>query len=243
MSGPGGSVTKRDQRRATRQQQYQQRQRERSEARRRELQRRQLTRWGLIGGGVLIVLVIITFLTVAIINSNGHKTGAGSTTLPNGLVANPATGQTVDGLTCDPEQGGGMHIHQYLELYINGQRVNADPGIGIPSAAQCLYPLHVHDSEANIIHNEYSSVRTFTLGQFFDIWGVKLSSAEIGQYKVDSSHKLVVEVFDTNGKETTYTGNPYNLPLQEHDTIYILYNSPNVKPVAWNGWANFTGND
>jgi hypothetical protein len=239
MSGPGGSVTKRDQRRATRQQEYQQRQRERAEARRRELRQRQLTRWGLIGGGILIFIVIVAFISFAVIN--GNRPGAGTTTTPTRLVSNPATGQPVDGLTCDPEQGGGMHIHQYLELYINGQRVNADPGIGIPSGAQCLYPLHVHDNEANIIHNEYSSVRTFTLGQFFDIWGVKLSSSQVGQYKVDSAHKLVVEVFDTNGKETTYTGDPHNLPLQEHDTIYILYNSPNVKPVAWDGWSSFAG--
>jgi hypothetical protein len=239
MSGPGGSVTKRDQRRTTRQEQYQQRQRERAEARRRELQRRQFTRWGLIGGGVIILIILAVVLSLFVFHG---KSGTGSTSNgPVTLVSNPATGQPVDGLTCLPAQGGAMHIHQYLELYINGQRVNADPGIGIVDSANCLYPLHVHDNEANIIHNESATVTTFTLGQFFDIWGVKLSSSQVGQYKVDASHKLVVEVFDANGKMTTYTGNPHDLPLQNLNTIYVLYNSPSVHPVAWDGWSSLEG--
>ncbi len=235
MSGPGGSVTKRDQRRATRQEQYQQRQLERQRQRQREIRRQRLTRGGLIGGGILIVIILAFFIAQAVIHG-GASTSSGPVT----LNAKPATGQPVDGLTCLPEQGGQMHIHQYLELYINGQRVNANPGIGIVDSANCLYPLHVHDKETNIIHVESNTVGTFTLGQFFDIWGVKLSGAQVGQYKVDSSHKLVVEVIDQSGKMTVYTGDPYNLPLQEKATIYVLYNSPNVKPTPYD-WSSFNG--
>lgn len=237
MSGPGGTVTKRDQRRATRQQQFQQRQEERRRQRQREIQRQRLTRGGLIGAGVLLVIILAIVISQFVLRGNSSPGAGGSVS----LQTHPATGQTVDGMTCLPQQGGGMHIHQYLELYINGQRVEASPGIGIPQSAQCLYPLHVHDNEANIIHNEAAAPTTFTLGQFFDVWGVKLSSSQVGQYKVDQSHKLVVEVFDANGKMTTITDNPYNLQLQDQETIYILYNSPNVKPVAYNGWASFEG--
>lgn len=238
MSGPGGTVTKRDQRRMTRQEQFQQRQAERQRQRQREIQRQRLTRYGMIGGGVLLVIVLALVLSLFVFRggSSGPGTNGG-----HSLTTNPATGQTVDNLTCLPQQGGAMHIHQYLELYINGVRVNANPGIGIVDSANCLYPLHVHDNEANIIHNESATVTTFTLGQFFDVWGVKLSSTQVGQYKVDGSHKLVVEVFDANGKMTTITDNPYNLQLQERETIYILYNSSNIKPVAWDGWASFNG--
>ncbi len=239
MSGPGGSFTKRDQRRATRQEQYQQRQQERQRQRQREIRRQRLIRGAIIGGVVLIVVILLIVISQFVFRA-GSQGGAS----PSGAVAlnaKPATGQAVDGLTCLPEQGGVMHIHQYLELYINGQRVNANPGIGIVDSANCLYPLHVHDNEANIIHNESNTVTTFTLGQFFDIWGVKLSSSQVGQYTVDSSHKLVVEVFDASGRMAVYTGNPYNLPLQERQTIYVLYNSPNVKPAAWDGWSSFNG--
>ena len=234
MSGPGGSFTKRDQRRATRQEQYQERQHERQRQRQREIQRQRLIRGAIIGGVILVVIILAIVIGQFVIHA-GSKTSGGAAS----LNAKPATGQTVDGLTCLPEQGGATHIHQYLDLYINGQRINANPGIGLVDSANCLYPLHVHDNEANVIHNESSTVATYTLGQFFDIWGVKLSSAQVGQYKVDGSHKLVVEIFDASGHMTTYTGNPYDLTLQERQTVYILYNSPNVKPVAWDGWASF----
>lgn len=235
-------MTQRDHRRQTRQEQYHQRQRERTLARQREIRRRQLMRGGLIGGGVLLVVILAVIISLFVFNgSKGGHTGVTGTGGAVSLISHPATGQTVDGLTCLPEQGGAMHIHQYLELYINGQRVDANPGIGIPQSAQCLYPLHVHDGEADIIHNESNVQQTFTLGQFFDIWGVTLSSSQVGQYKVDSAHKLVIEVFDQSGHMTTYTGDPHNLQLAERETIYVLYNSPKVTPVAWNGWNTFNG--
>lgn len=236
MSGPGGSVTKRDQRRTTRQEQFQARQAERQRLRQREIQRQRIIRGGLIGGGILIVIILAIVISQAVIHG-----GSPSNNTAGSLNANPATGQAVDGLTCLPQQGGAMHIHQYLELYVNGQRVNANPGIGIVNSANCLYPLHIHDNEANIIHNESNVVTTFTLGQFFDIWGVKLSSSQVGGYKVDSAHNLVIKIFDASGAETTYTGNPSTIQLQERQTIYVLYNSPNVKPVAWDGWSTFNG--
>jgi hypothetical protein len=234
MSGPEGSVTKRDRRRATRQEQYQQRQRERQRERQRAIQRQRLTRGALIGGAILIVIILAIIISQFVLHANSQTNGGSAS-----LNAKPATGQTVDGLACLPQEGGALHTHQYLEVYVNGQRVNANPGIGIVDSAKCLYPLHVHDNEANIIHVESAVNTTFTLGQFFDIWGVKLSSAEVGQYKVDNAHKLEVVVFDANGKMTTYTGNPRDLSLQEHETIYVLYNSPSVKPVAWDGWSSY----
>ena len=239
MSGPGGTVTKRDQRRMTRQEQFQQRQAERRRQRQREIQRQRLTRYGMIGGGVLLVIALAIVISLFVFRG-GSPSSPGANN-GHSLNSTPATGQTVDSLTCLPQQGGAMHIHQYLELYINGVRVDASPGIGIPQSAQCLYPLHVHDGEVNIIHNESATVTTFTLGQFFDIWGVKLSSTQVGQYTMDKTHKLVIEVFDQNGQMTTITSNPYDLQLQERQTIYILYNSPNVKPVAWDGWSSFNG--
>jgi hypothetical protein len=79
---------------------------------------------------------------------------------------------------------------------------------------------------------------SFTLGQFFDIWGVKLSGSQVGAYQVDSSHKLVIKLIDKNGAVTTYTGNPYNMQLGDEETIYLLYNSPNVPLKPFTDWQN-----
>lgn len=232
MSGPGGMVTKRDQRRESRRDQYQRRQAERQAERQRKLRQQRIKKYGLIGGGVILVLVLVLVISQLV----AHSSSGGSAT---GLNARPATGQTVDGLQCLPEQGGALHIHQYLDLYINGKQVTANPGIGLVNSANCLYPLHVHDGEANVIHNESNQQNvSYTLGQFFDVWGVKLSSSQIGTYKVDSSHQLVIKLIDKSGNVTTYTGNPYDITLGDDQTIYLLYNSPNVPLKPYTDWQN-----
>lgn len=233
MSGPGGMVTKRDQRRETRRDQYQRRQAERKVERQRQLRQQRIRQYGLWGGIVAVVLLLVVGVAVLVTHNNPSNSPTGS------LNAHPATGQTVDGMSCLSSQGGALHIHQYLDLYINGQRVNANPGVGIVDAQNCLYPLHVHDKEANIIHNESDQQTvSFTLGQFFDVWGVKLSTSQVGGYQVDSTHKLVIKLIDQNGVVTTYTGNPHNIPLTEHQTIYVLYNSPNVSVKPFTDWLN-----
>lgn len=231
MSGPGGMVTKRDQRRESRREQYQRRQAERQAERQRQLRQQRIRRYGFIGGGILVVLLLALGISQLVIHGNNGQQTA--------VNPKPATGQTVDGLQCLPSQGGALHIHQYLDFYVNGQRVNANPGIGIVDSANCLYPLHVHNGEPNIIHNETSQQNvTFTLGQFFDIWGVALSNTQVSKYKVDSTHKLVIKLIDSNGNVATYTGNPHDIPLGDHQTIYILYNSPNVAVKPFTDWAN-----
>ncbi len=228
-------VTKRDQRRDSRRDQYQRRQAERRAERQRLLRQQQIRRYGLIGAGVVALALIVLVVSQFIIHNNQPST-------TTGLNAHPATGQAVDGMTCDASQGGALHIHQYLDLYVNGQRVNANPGIGIVDSQGCLYPLHVHDNQPNIIHNESSQQNvSYTLGQFFDIWGVTLSSSQVGGYKVDSTHKLVIKLIDQNGVVTTYTGNPHDIPLQEHETIYVMYNSPNVPIKPYTDWLNLAG--
>ena len=234
MSGPGGMVTNRDRRRETRREQYQRRQAERQAERQRQLRQQRIRRYGLIGGGILIVLLLALVVSQFIIHNNQTNT-------PNQLNAHPATGQTVDGLQCLSSQGGALHIHQYLDLYIDGKQVTIPEGTGIVNSANCLYPLHVHLGEPNIIHNESDQQNvSFTLGQFFDIWGVKLSSSQVGGYKVDSAHKLVVKLIDKSGNVTTYTGNPYNMPLADQETIYLLYNSPNVQLKPYTNWKTLT---
>jgi hypothetical protein len=144
-------------------------------------------------------------------------------------------------MSCLGTEGTVTHIHMYLEIYVNGQQVQVPANTGIiqeSNGNECFYPLHVHDGEPNIIHEESLIQATYTLGAFFDVWGQPLSKTQVMQYRADATHALVFEVFDANGKLTTYTGDPLSLPFHAHDTIVILYNSPNVKPVpftAWNG--------
>ncbi|HEX8732243.1 MAG TPA: hypothetical protein VF725_09330 [Ktedonobacterales bacterium] len=225
-------MTNRDRRRETRQQQYQRRQEERKAERLRQLRQQQIRRYGMIGGGILVLALIVLGISQLLRQNTGQQ--------PN-LNPQPATGQTVDGLQCLSQQGGALHHHQYLDIYINGTRMAVPAGVGLVSAQNCLYPLHVHDGEPNIIHNESGQANaSYTLGQFFDIWGVALSKSQISSYKTDGSHQMAIKLIDSTGKVTTYTGDPHALPLADQETIYILYNSPNVKLTPYTNWATLT---
>jgi hypothetical protein len=240
MSHSGAQPTK-QQREAQRRLELQQRrlEQERKLVRRRRNQR--LKRSGLWGGGVLAVGLLIFFVARAILSSSPAFI---TLHLASGQ---PAHGQQIDGLACGQETVA-FHIHLYLAIYANGQQGEVPPGLGIvaPSGAgtsalasngtiTCLYPLHVHDGEPNIIHVEGAQQQTFMLGQVFDEWGQPLSQTQVLGYTSDASHPLVFETL-VNGTLAPSIGDPRALPLTTHATIAILYNSPQAHPTPYTDW-------
>lgn len=243
MSGPGGSTTKRDQRRATRQSQLRERQLARQRERQRQI-RNQRIRLGAIIGGIVLLVALVSVLLVAT-----HQ--GPSSSKSTGLK--PASGQVVDDMQCTSSEQLVFHIHAYLEIYVNGQPFTVPPGVGIvgpPGTGvsalgsnglkSCLYPLHVHDGEPNIVHIESPVQKTYTLGNLFDVWGQPLSGTQVMGNKADSAHALTFYVFDASGKMTQVTTDPRAIALAEHETIVVLYNSPNVQPKAFTDWAKYS---
>jgi hypothetical protein len=80
-----------------------------------------------------------------------------------------ADGQPIGGIQCDREEFSIFHIHAHLDIFVNGQPYAVPESIGIINDRTCLYWMHTHD-RSGIIHIEAPQTRTFTLGQFFDIW-------------------------------------------------------------------------
>ena len=115
------------------------------------------------------------------------------------------------------EEGNALHIHQHLDIFVNGKPVTVPADIGINYIAKFISPLHTHDA-AGIIHVESDEVRDFTLGQFFDVWGVRFTKDCIGGYCAKDSNKL--RVF-SNGK--LVSGDPRNLVLTSHQEIAVVY--------------------
>src|SRR6185369_5291791 len=81
---------------------------------------------------------------------------------------------TAIGLPALDAEGTALHIHQHLDIYVNGRRVPLPAGIGIDELDGFISPLHTHDT-SGVIHVESPKVETFTLGQFFAVWGVRLT--------------------------------------------------------------------
>lgn len=227
MSKQAASARPNAKRRTTRQQQWEQRRLERERAARLAQQRKWTWRISLLSGGA-VILGLIVYLTVkSLLPSGGPALITGT-----GTYTTAADGSTRDGMSCLGSEGAVEHIHMYLAIYIDGRQYQVPGGTGIVNNGTCFYPLHVHTDtgDENIIHEESPNNATYTLGAFFDIWGQPLSRTSVLNYKADATHKLVFVTFDGNGKKTVVTGNPLDIKFTEHETIYILYNSPNVTP-------------
>lgn len=123
-------------------------------------------------------------------------------------------------------EGTALHIHQHLDMNINGSVVSVPAEIGINEAAGFISPIHTHDV-SGVVHVESNVVKDFTLGQFFDIWGLRFTTDCIGSYCADTTHKLIAY---SNG--TLVTGDPRNLILTPHQEIMIVFGeASNTLPI------------
>lgn len=151
------------------------------------------------------------------------------------------------------------HDHAHLDVIINGGAVTVPAGIGMaepfdfgpcPSgvndgdcATGNIYdgliadaPLHTH-STSGIIHVETDRPGTFTLGQFFDEWGVRLNQTCVGGYCTGDGNEMRVYV---NG--TRVVGDPRSLALSNLQEIAAIYGGPgafnNVPSAYTGGWPD-----
>jgi len=134
-----------------------------------------------------------------------------------------AAALTIDGISCNPMEQAVFHIHAHLDIIINGVYFLVPSQVGIPS--NCFYWLHTHD-ESGIVHIEAPIQRDFTLGQFFDIWGKKLSNDQIFNYVSSANNPLNVYI---NGTKVPDGTNYRDIKLNAHDEIAIVYGTPPSK--------------
>ena len=80
-----------------------------------------------------------------------------------------------DGLPVLSAESFVVHIHQHLDLYVRGEHVPIPALIGINVQQRYLSPIHTHDF-SGIIHVESPTKRTFTFGQFWDVYGVRFDA-------------------------------------------------------------------
>jgi hypothetical protein len=131
-------------------------------------------------------------------------------------------------------EGATLHIHEHVDVFVNGKHVTVPALIGIyangdPSQGGFFVELHTHDS-SGIIHLESPKKDVFTLGQFFGVWGVRLSKRCIGGYCAAPGKPLKYYV---NGK--LFSGDPNDIVLHEHDEYAIAYGKlPKKIPSKYN---------
>jgi hypothetical protein len=152
----------------------------------------------------------------------------------------PPPGGSVDGISCAPSEQLLFHIHSRLTIFVNGRSEAVPAGVGfadpqvqetakgpIVGQGACVAWLHTHTTDG-IIHIESPIQRTFTLGNFFDVWGQPLSKTQVGP--VTGSVTAIV-----NGR--TWIGDPAAIPLGEHSQIQLEVGTL-VAPVRITSWGD-----
>jgi hypothetical protein len=122
------------------------------------------------------------------------------------------------------QEGAALHIHQHLDLSIDGKPVEVPYGIGQGEKSSFLAPIHNHDKRG-IIHIESPTDQVFTLGQFFDIWGVRFTAKCIGGYC--NQGERILRVF-INGN--LFNGDPGTIALEQHQEIFVSYGTTDQLP-------------
>jgi hypothetical protein len=181
---------------------------------------------GVLGAGVIAAL--------ALARSHSVNTNAPTTPPPvvnvralPGLQAGPPPwppeigrlGARLDAIGIPARAGTTLHTHQHLDVFVNGKGVLVPAGIGIGDGL--ISPLHTHDA-SGVIHVESTTVRSYSLAEFFAVWGVRLTKTcladECGEGKLH---------FFVDGKPAA---DPDRIVLTQHQEIAVAYGPP-PKPV------------
>jgi hypothetical protein len=103
--------------------------------------------------------------------------------------------------------------------------------VGRPSEKECLYWVHTHTPDG-VIHIEAPQFRTFTLGDFFAVWGEPLTRTRASSAHAAKGQSLRVWV---NGNR--YTGDPRAIPLAVHTDIVIEAGPPFPTLPKFTAWG------
>jgi hypothetical protein len=182
------------------------------------------------GLGVLAAIVAAVF--VFVLNDDGVS--APDVPDTTGLIGvqtgpapwNPGVDSLPDrieplGLNALTDEGQVLHVHQHLDVFVNGKRQPVPANIGIYDG-EFLTELHTHD-DTGIMHVESPTKRRFDLGQFFGAWGVRLTNDCVGGY----CRQVQPWTLYVNGQ--AYQGDPAALELKEHQEIAVVIGTPPKK--------------
>src|SRR6266550_5754434 len=209
------------------------------ERRQRAAHRKRLT---LIAGAAAVVVLAVVLVVALTGSSKGTALSlvpGGPSVDPNslpGILTGPApwpnnTADLAARLSADqlPPLGGvegqAVHIHQHIDVFIRSRAIEVPAQIGIVTSPAVVFaPIHTHDA-TGIIHVESPVIRDFSLGEFFDVWGVRFTSTCIGGYCNNGDQRL--QVF-ASGKVVTF--DPRRLKLTGHEEIVVTFGTPSQIP-------------
>jgi hypothetical protein len=108
------------------------------------------------------------------------ESGRGSADMPPwSLPRDPRARAEMAGLPMGP-MGTAQHYHPRLRVTVDGKPVPVPANIGVDPATGEMSAVHTHSADG-VVHVEAAETgQTFTLGQLFTLWDVRLGPDQIG---------------------------------------------------------------
>lgn len=162
----------------------------------------------------------------------------GATTFAEGSTATGGQGQPVAGVSCGPAIQT-FNQFSHLSIFLNGQHLALPGMVGIERDASnnlvCVYNVHTHTGDrSGRIHMEGPAPATYTLGQFFQIWGMPLQTANVAGI---TSAPLTAVYITENNTVTLFSGDPASIELTSHRHIALVLGTAitQVPVYTWTG--------
>ena len=143
--------------------------------------------------------------------------------LSSPVFADPAS---IDAIPCDPMEGQAVHVHAHLSVIDHGRPTTVPEDVGRPLGAACYYWLHTHRADG-IIHVEAPVERSFTLGEFLDIWGTL--DPNLRDAEGPASRRIWLD-------GTVFSGRLRAIVLRRHTQIVIEIGEPFITPATFSEW-------
>ncbi|HVA62031.1 MAG TPA: hypothetical protein VNG13_16055 [Mycobacteriales bacterium] len=121
------------------------------------------------------------------------------------------------GLPASAFEGSVIRFTAHLDIVINDQPVAIPAYIGIDLSGEHLSPLHTFDT-TGVLHVETDQPSTFTLGEFFTEWDVRLDGSCLGAACTGLDGTLQAYV---DGRR--YAQDPAGITITPHEEIALIF--------------------
>lgn len=129
------------------------------------------------------VIYLVVFLAIFV--SGGYALLVNQIVWPQIATYNPRLSQ------CTGHLQNNTHYHTQLNIVFNGQNYPVTENIGIKG--ECMHPVHTHDG-TGLIHVDYPTPYKFTLGDFFNTWGIIFNKRQLGNIRIEDGYRITMKV-------------------------------------------------
>jgi len=118
---------------------------------------------------VIGVVIAVSFIIITFVNNEMDIGQSGAQMDPMAIHLHPELNIVMDNKSLTVPSNIGINSSLWNDHSLDKYGMQAMPEMGMSSMA----PLHTHD-DSGIIHVESSINRNYTLGEFLEVWGLKV---------------------------------------------------------------------